>query len=319
MRVVTFGRGSHNDVHINDGRVSHHHCQIVRDNQGRFFIVDLNSTHGTYVNGRCIKGQVSLTPGDIVVIGNTRLKWEKYFDNHVLPKNNKFLVVLVIILFLVVIGLVVVLIFGTREKLQPPSQFRNEVPRDIPIHSCSNIIPDEERVAADLIGHSMGEGKENGYYPKSWLWIIEDGEISDLKILSVEERSASYYRIIVSMRLSSRTRAFDCKAAISYRFDDSNGWQIELIQSLGMDIVKTHRYDNCINIRFTHDAVVYVASDPYDVHIFNQCDIPLEVGGSYLCAYDNNWQNFCIIVPANSSKTIQYPAWDIQVDYIEQP
>ncbi len=48
---IRIGRGLENDLVLQDGNVSTHHAQITfRD--GKFIIVDTESTNGVYVNGR---------------------------------------------------------------------------------------------------------------------------------------------------------------------------------------------------------------------------------------------------------------------------
>ncbi|MDR0606312.1 MAG: FHA domain-containing protein [Bacteroidales bacterium] len=79
MKIVTVGRHSSNDVVINDAKVSRHHLQIICDDAGNFRITDFGSTNGTYVNNRKISGEINLSHGDIVRIGNTCLSWEDYF------------------------------------------------------------------------------------------------------------------------------------------------------------------------------------------------------------------------------------------------
>ena len=50
---ITIGRNSANDITINNLAVSDRHARIVRDQSG-YFVEDLNSTNGTFVNGRKI-------------------------------------------------------------------------------------------------------------------------------------------------------------------------------------------------------------------------------------------------------------------------
>jgi hypothetical protein len=76
---MTIGRSSENDIVIDDVKVSRHHLQIVQDDYGNFRLADFGSTNGTYVNGEKIKGEVRLSPNDIVKIGTTVLPWKKYF------------------------------------------------------------------------------------------------------------------------------------------------------------------------------------------------------------------------------------------------
>src|SRR5690606_33760519 len=66
---VTIGRIQGNDVVLAKGNVSKHHSRIVLKD-GKFIIVDLKSTNGTYVNGRKISAPQVLKPEDKVYIGD---------------------------------------------------------------------------------------------------------------------------------------------------------------------------------------------------------------------------------------------------------
>ncbi|MFL6259708.1 MAG: sigma 54-interacting transcriptional regulator [Thermoanaerobaculia bacterium] len=64
---LTLGRDQANDVHLRDLAASRHHCAIeTRD--GRLFLRDLESRHGTFVNGVPI-GERFLEHGDRVTVG----------------------------------------------------------------------------------------------------------------------------------------------------------------------------------------------------------------------------------------------------------
>lgn len=78
MIVITIGRSHDNDIRINDPYVGRHHCQIVQHNNGSVTVVDMNSTNGTFVNGRRIFGEVKLQPYDSITIGTTNLPWMSY-------------------------------------------------------------------------------------------------------------------------------------------------------------------------------------------------------------------------------------------------
>ncbi|MDR1882222.1 MAG: CD225/dispanin family protein [Prevotella sp.] len=81
MKIIKIGRSSGNDVVINDGQVSRTHCQIIKDDNGNYRLIDTNSANGTYVNGVQRHGEVRLNQSDIVRIGNTVLPWQTYFNN----------------------------------------------------------------------------------------------------------------------------------------------------------------------------------------------------------------------------------------------
>lgn len=80
MKIIKIGRGSGNDVNIDDMHVSSSHCQIIMDDYGNFKLVDVNSTNGTYVNGVKRRGEVALNKTDIIRVGNTTLPWQNYFS-----------------------------------------------------------------------------------------------------------------------------------------------------------------------------------------------------------------------------------------------
>lgn len=69
------GRSSTSDLKLLDGKVSRDHCmiEIVKD---RHFIVDLESSNGTVVNGERVKKTV-LEEGDIIRLGFTVLKYDR--------------------------------------------------------------------------------------------------------------------------------------------------------------------------------------------------------------------------------------------------
>src|SRR3990172_1392928 len=69
----TLGRLPDNDVRIDNAAVSGHHglvINILNDS----FLEDLNSTNGTYVNGKLIKKH-ALQHGDVITIGHHHLRF----------------------------------------------------------------------------------------------------------------------------------------------------------------------------------------------------------------------------------------------------
>lgn len=68
------GRSEHNDLHIDSRFVSRHHAMFIRHGSVTF-LMDLNSTNGTYVNSRQISNHV-LMHNDVISIGNHSIKFE---------------------------------------------------------------------------------------------------------------------------------------------------------------------------------------------------------------------------------------------------
>lgn len=68
----TIGRESRNDITVPDINASRSHAEVTLSAQGAWIITDLDSTNGTYVNGRAIASQ-PLNEGDRISIGTTEL------------------------------------------------------------------------------------------------------------------------------------------------------------------------------------------------------------------------------------------------------
>ena len=77
MRI---GRSPDNEIILEDETVSGHHALITirpmvhNENQNEYIIEDLNSTNKTFVNNLQISRHI-LKEGDIIRVGNTRLKF----------------------------------------------------------------------------------------------------------------------------------------------------------------------------------------------------------------------------------------------------
>ena len=74
LRPVTrLGRSEENTIVLDDTFISAEHAVIVQ-RDGTWWLSDRGSTNGTAVNERQVHGEVGLTPGDVVAIGDVRLK-----------------------------------------------------------------------------------------------------------------------------------------------------------------------------------------------------------------------------------------------------
>lgn len=71
---ITIGRSSENQIHIQDGAASRLHA-VIRFAQGRYFLQDQQSSHGTLVNGRPIQA-TAINDGDIITIGETEFEFQ---------------------------------------------------------------------------------------------------------------------------------------------------------------------------------------------------------------------------------------------------
>lgn len=65
------GRDPSSDIHIDDSRVSNRHARIIFS-EGRYFIEDLGSSNGTYVNSQIV-AKAELRENDLIKLGRTLL------------------------------------------------------------------------------------------------------------------------------------------------------------------------------------------------------------------------------------------------------
>lgn len=70
---MSIGRLPACDIHVDDQNASRQHAEIVRRDDG-WWLVDLDSTNGTLVNGTLIKER-RLAPGDRIQIGSSHLEY----------------------------------------------------------------------------------------------------------------------------------------------------------------------------------------------------------------------------------------------------
>jgi pSer/pThr/pTyr-binding forkhead associated (FHA) protein len=70
------GRDADSDIRLEDGAASAKHARL--DRQGRHWVIeDLDSSNGTFIDGRRISGKRRLKPGDRIKIGRTVLTVEE--------------------------------------------------------------------------------------------------------------------------------------------------------------------------------------------------------------------------------------------------
>lgn len=173
--------------------------------------------------------------------------------------------------------------------------------------------PSSQQIQNDLVGRSLLEGVEDGYYDRSWRWVIKEGEISDFSIENVSEDTQQAYRIIANMRLTSEVgKAFDAKVEIRYILPQNDDWTMEYVQSKGLQIVKTNQYVGCIkDYMNTSDTRIFNTEFRAD----NTCDKALEIGGKIL--NHDGWYKFSEVIGPHGFYRCY--AIDYKLDYVEIP
>jgi hypothetical protein len=72
---ISLGRSADADVRLDDRYSSGIHARVF-NRSGAYFVEDMNSTNGTLLNSRDLHGEAELTPGDVIRIGDTELRFE---------------------------------------------------------------------------------------------------------------------------------------------------------------------------------------------------------------------------------------------------
>ncbi|SES82511.1 FHA domain protein [Natronincola peptidivorans] len=77
--VVTLGRSKENDIQILDKFMSSSHAKITMD-EDEYFLEDLESVNGTYLNSTQIEDVVKLKSGDRIGLGQVEFLFVKEVD-----------------------------------------------------------------------------------------------------------------------------------------------------------------------------------------------------------------------------------------------
>lgn len=80
---LLIGRSDHNDIAIGSRFISRHHALLVRHGRSTF-LMDLNSTNGTFVNSRRISNHV-MVHNDVITVGHHKIK---FYDPHAQTRGS---------------------------------------------------------------------------------------------------------------------------------------------------------------------------------------------------------------------------------------
>ena len=73
-KTTVIGRDEALPLQLEDERVSRKHCQFRFDpSDNQYRLLDMQSTNGTYLNGKRVPGETILTDGDEVQVGDTKI------------------------------------------------------------------------------------------------------------------------------------------------------------------------------------------------------------------------------------------------------
>jgi pSer/pThr/pTyr-binding forkhead associated (FHA) protein len=83
--IMVVGRTEDNDIVVNHRSISRHHSRITEEN-GRYTIVDMQSSNGVRVNGEEY-GKVELRRGDLIDLGHVRLRFVAAGEDFVFSRD----------------------------------------------------------------------------------------------------------------------------------------------------------------------------------------------------------------------------------------
>ena len=215
MKVITIGRSSDNDVPVNDSKVSRHHLQIIQHDDGSYTLSDFGSTNGTYVNGKRVRGEINISPNDIVRIGNTTLRWNIYFkdesssppvvdtpdyedaeiEDSLLSQKSETRSVVWIFISLLIVGVILVLAFvwlfnrGDNNTPSDPWRYENGVRTNVP-GASHNTSWSEQPHGTQSYEHELKDPSPSGFsdvdLTGTWVW-ENDGNSFELTLSRSDE------------------------------------------------------------------------------------------------------------------------------------
>ena len=86
--VCAIGRGEHNDVRLADASVSASHATLLLKG-GAWFVVDLRSANGTYVDGYRVAGERALPPGGTIRVGSVTMRFRPLTRSSQTPHGTR--------------------------------------------------------------------------------------------------------------------------------------------------------------------------------------------------------------------------------------
>lgn len=143
MKRITIGRSSDNNVVINNSMVSRYHCEIIQESN-RIKIVDLNSSNGTFVNGKRVYGATFLNYSDNVCVHNIPIRWQNYFVNsqtfnHSKNRSKVLPIILGVFGFVLVLAAVLYLLLSNSTTSNNQSVFAEEIRIGMTLTEINNI------------------------------------------------------------------------------------------------------------------------------------------------------------------------------------
>lgn len=75
--ALALGRSAGNDLQLRDDRVSRHHAVVQLQGRQEYYVNDLGSANGTFINDRRLTQRTRLYHGDTLTVGDTRFQFHQ--------------------------------------------------------------------------------------------------------------------------------------------------------------------------------------------------------------------------------------------------
>ncbi len=206
MRRITIGRNPDNNIVINDNTVSRYHCEIIQE-ANQIKLIDLNSSNGTFVNGRRVCGATLLNYSDSVRVSNVPIKWQNHFaDNQTYgqfkPRRDTNLIVAVAVGAIALIAIAMAVVMKYTLQIDD-IYFTGEYPQVESVYYSSN---GENYYYKAFKGHVMVYFDEHTSYRRAKKIIEENGgvilsQIIDLHYFLVQVSAGAENSFIQNMEL----------------------------------------------------------------------------------------------------------------------
>ena len=178
--------------------------------------------------------------------------------------------------------------------------------------------PSRNQIARDLVGQTLKEGYKDGWFSEGWHWDVKDGQIKALKIIKVLKDTKEDYCVVVKIRLQGEVNAFNAQVKVNYHLTQNKRWKLEYALSLGMDIVRTHKYDDCLTFSIVEDGW----GGTYMLKITNGSNI--ELGCAGWIKANGEWTKFAVRIDPHKSGGVGGlldggGVKDYKIEFIERP
>ena len=297
MKTITIGRHPDNNVVIKDPIVGRHHLQITQHDDGHFSVADLNSKNGTFINGKRVYGEVRLSPSDEIQIGRTTLPWQNYFASSTQSsrKKRKAVSSLLPIVCCAIggVALILVMIYSGRSKEMNSDHVITERQQPSMRSNTKSTICNlsyRRNPSEDIIGQVITAPSEDGYFPSTWEWKIEEGEVYEVQELSKRTDSSGCEIITVLAHLHRGEVKIDVEMVLKY---SQNGSVSSRVTKL--TIPQQTDYSQYVEMEMDYDFLP-------ELMLYNRSNMTLFVGGDY--SSGNETSLFSAVVGPHSSELV---------------